>query len=677
MFYSTVVDASYIQRNYKQISIIGKGRDFVHGIPSVIQLVEGEHNQKFALQIYENLNLETYQIKVHQLQTSMCERVTSFNSRIRLLGRREINEKTNDLYVLYDFDNLAPFKPTVEGEEQAIELLIQLANNILLQGRFTYEYLDVQPQNLFMNGNDLVITNFGLSYAGTKFERIYVPSSDPIFKQKSLVNIMYAYAFQAGLLVLQCMTGLDVKLLFFDDGQFHSQLASQLLALIKENKEEESEEKFIEKKRYKLEKFNKQLSIQYQKLPKNKRKQEPFDPKVLYQAQFLKYLSDLLATDNIQRRATFSQLVMCPDNLLDAALPIFDSENYKDKFKMEYNYYGQINKVDQVLSKDDIEPTGSGVIVYHDNSKDFTQFSGEFENGSPSLQGSKYVNQGNRKLYIIDEKKETQVLFQISAGDVEDSEQSYAFLGKVDAEYTPVNGKLLAVIPIDNKKPKKYTSVFYEGTFIKGQKEKGLEYFKDKNVFDGEYKDNKPKKGKMTYGQNHLFEGEFEGFRRKEGKLLIGDQEFKGEFEKDQIKHGTLIYGDGSIYNGNFKNGVRDGLGVYLYPGGRLKYHGTFKNNKMDGEADLLIVDANETKEQIQVTYQMGILKDEIPESFKEEFIKIQELKQKKKPPPIEKQQKNEDEIEEDINSNPGNQDDESQHYDMEDEDLEDGGLEG
>lgn len=33
-----------------------------------------------------------------------------------------------------------------------------------------------------MDGDDLVITNFGLSYAGTKFERIYVPSSDPIFK---------------------------------------------------------------------------------------------------------------------------------------------------------------------------------------------------------------------------------------------------------------------------------------------------------------------------------------------------------------------------------------------------------------------------------------------------------------------------------------------------------------
>ena len=38
----------------------------------------------------------------------------------------------------------------------------------------------------------------------------------------------------------------------------------------------------------------------------------------------------------------------------------------------------------------------------------------------------------------------------------------------VDVEYKPVNGKLLAVIPIDNKKPKKFTSVFYEGTFIKG-----------------------------------------------------------------------------------------------------------------------------------------------------------------------------------------------------------------
>ena len=54
----------------------------------------------------------------------MCERITSFNSRIRLLARREINEKTNDLYVLYDFHDLTPFNPTVDGEEQAIELLI-------------------------------------------------------------------------------------------------------------------------------------------------------------------------------------------------------------------------------------------------------------------------------------------------------------------------------------------------------------------------------------------------------------------------------------------------------------------------------------------------------------------------------------------------------------------------
>ena len=58
----------------------------------------------------------------------------------------------------------------------------------------------------------------------------------------------------------------------------------------------------------------------------------------------------------------------------------------------------------------------------------------------------------------------------------------------------------------------------------------------------------------------------------------------------------------------------------------------------MDGEAELMIVDANEIKEQISVNYSMGILKDDIPESFKEEFIKIQESKQKKKPPTVEKQ---------------------------------------
>ena len=39
MYYSLVVDAFYINKQYEQEGIIGKGKDFVHGISSTIYLV--------------------------------------------------------------------------------------------------------------------------------------------------------------------------------------------------------------------------------------------------------------------------------------------------------------------------------------------------------------------------------------------------------------------------------------------------------------------------------------------------------------------------------------------------------------------------------------------------------------------------------------------------------------
>lgn len=43
-----------------------------------------------------------------------------------------------------------------------------------------------------------------------------------------------------------------------------------------------------------------------------------------------------------------------------------------------------------------------------------------------------------------------------------------------------------------------------------------------------------------------------------------------------------VSYSDGAIYNGNFKNGMKNGEGLFIFPNGN-KYMGKFKNNNFHG----------------------------------------------------------------------------------------------
>lgn len=45
---------------------------------------------------------------------------------------------------------------------------------------------------------------------------------------------------------------------------------------------------------------------------------------------------------------------------------------------------------------------------------------------------------------------------------------------------------------------------------------------------------------------------------------------------------GTFIYPDGSKYEGEWKSGIRDGLGKYTYANGDW-YDGSWKHNTKDG----------------------------------------------------------------------------------------------
>lgn len=80
----------------------------------------------------------------------------------------------------------------------------------------------------------------------------------------------------------------------------------------------------------------------------------------------------------------------------------------------------------------------------------------------------------------------------------------------------------------------------------------GLELYRNKSNFDGEFAKNCPRDGTFTYGPNHIYVGIIEDFKRVTGKLYFGELIFEGDFENDKAKEGVLIYEDGSEYKGLF-----------------------------------------------------------------------------------------------------------------------------
>lgn len=54
--------------------------------------------------------------------------------------------------------------------------------------------------------------------------------------------------------------------------------------------------------------------------------------------------------------------------------------------------------------------------------------------------------------------------------------------------------------------------MYFDGTFEKGKKKNGREFYKGKNQFDGDFVGDFPSKGQMIYkGNDHVFDGTFQG----------------------------------------------------------------------------------------------------------------------------------------------------------------------
>ena len=101
--------------------------------------------------------------------------------------------------------------------------------------------------------------------------------------------------------------------------------------------------------------------------------------------------------------------------------------------------------------------------------------------------------------------------------------------------------------------------------------------YKDGEEYKGELKEFKIFKfhgnGKYVYKNGDIYEGEWKN-GKKEGK-------------------GTLCYSNGDKYEGEWKRGKREGKGIFYYKQNKKKYDGEWKNDEKEGKGILYYTDKN------------------------------------------------------------------------------------
>ena len=97
------------------------------------------------------------------------------------------------------------------------------------------------------------------------------------------------------------------------------------------------------------------------------------------------------------------------------------------------------------------------------------------------------------------------------------------------------------------------------------------------------------------YDEGSVYEGSFKnGLRNGIGKYTMPDGfTYEGEWKDDQIQgKGVARYPTGQIFEGSFKQGVPDGEGTMTFSDG-TKYTGSWLDGKMEGDGILSMTDGS------------------------------------------------------------------------------------
>lgn len=101
--------------------------------------------------------------------------------------------------------------------------------------------------------------------------------------------------------------------------------------------------------------------------------------------------------------------------------------------------------------------------------------------------------------------------------------------------------------------------------------------------------------GTLVFDTGHKYTGEFkDGVRQGDGILLMpGGRKIIGVWENNEIVSGTYTEPDGTVYEGQWMFRERNGRGTLTYPDGRT-YTGDFKSDRRYGQGTMLFPDGRQ-----------------------------------------------------------------------------------
>lgn len=132
-----------------------------------------------------------------------------------------------------------------------------------------------------------------------------------------------------------------------------------------------------------------------------------------------------------------------------------------------------------------------------------------------------------------------------------------------------------------------------------------------------------------------VYEGDWiMGQKHGMGQLTMSDGSFYiGEFQRDLFNgKGQLKYGpnQSEFYNGNFKNGLKDGMGSYISADQSVQYVGEWQRNLKHGQGTLIIkLDDNRVKEVSGWWENDELNRDEVEVVVKEKNKEVDKFKGK------------------------------------------------
>ena len=260
---------------------------------------------------------------------------------------------------------------------------------------------------------------------------------------------------------------------------------------------------------------------------------------------------------------------------LDTNILLFEGE-YLDRKRngkgKEYNEDGQLIFEGNYIKG---KRNGKGYEYYFNGN---LKYEGEYLNGERNGKGKEYFINGN--IYFIGEYLKGKKW----------NGKGYNKYGGYAFKINNGNGYTLEYDTYDN--------LIFEGEYFNGEKNgKGYEYVYNENqeanvvIFEGEYLNGiKNGKGKKYYDNSKLkFDGEYLNGKKWNGKgydrkgnviyeLKNGDGYVKKYYYDYVFKRDTLIY------EGEYKNGEKNGKGKEYDKYGKLTYEGEYKDGKKHGK---------------------------------------------------------------------------------------------